>query len=361
MKYSVEANEIAGFIHFFGDVAPKREMDWIKRYPELGKTDYQKLIGLMRANKHKIAPDGIRLTDNYLYAGIEQMKTVDELKKRILAYSGNDIDKNRMNQMIDSVWPVFHSFYPQNASELNQSAKTAQEFMNQNATKPLEAIAHFYNYELPSDYTVKSYMIPTVDDQSGQLKRGGQNINKGQMEMIWFTESYLKTNPEPPYWMILHESTHALFNKSGSWDKSFDYLTDDNPLVQCFRNNPELKRTPQQSDKDAAHWILNEGLTTAFQGIFEEDVLHHHRKTLYANPVIDTMAHRMMPILRESIKTGETFGPEFMKKFEREFMDAVPEMLKLTDKSKGLISRVTNGSKENSVALATATRGKDVH
>lgn len=36
----------------------------------------------------------------------------------------------------------------------------------------------------------------------------------------------------------------------------------------------------------------------------------------------------MIPVLETAFKNGETFGPEFMKKFEKEFESAVPEIEK---------------------------------
>ena len=47
-------------------------------------------------------------------------------------------------------------------------------------------------------------------------------------------------------------------------------------------------------------------MTTAFQGIFERDVLKQKRKILYDNPVVNIMAHKMIPVLETALKNGET-------------------------------------------------------
>ena len=326
MHYSVQPNEIAGFIHFFSSTTPEQKDVWLDKYPELKETDFENLVALMAESKKKSGPS---ISDSMLHDFIDKIKILDDLKKILDDYPRKDIDINKMKQTLDSIWPIYDKFYQEQVGKLDSMSNQASTFMNQEAVKPLENVAKFYNYEIPQDYTVFTHIYPVATTETDSHQRGGRNRKSG--EFLWFSNNILKKdNPEIPYSTIFHEASHNIFSKSGEYDKALDSWDESSPVVQFFKNNPQLKLRQNVSAKDTAQGLLNEVLTTAFQGIFERDVLKQKRESLYANPVINIMAHRMIPVLETAFKNGETFGPEFMKKFEKEFEMALPEMKKET-------------------------------
>ena len=108
--------------------------------------------------------------------------------------------------------------------------------------------------------------------------------------------------------------------------------------------------------------MVDEFLTTAFQKIFARDNLEI--ESSYAQPTIAIMAQKMVGthekpgILAKALKNGETFGPEFMKKVEREFEAAIPEIkgeIVNTTSLKGLLMR---HSMDNAQTTLNRTGGK---
>ena len=324
MNFSIQPNEIAGFIHFFSSTTPEQKDVWLDKYPELKTTNFENLITLMAENKKKSGPS---ISDSMLHDFIDKINNLDDLKKVLDGYPGKDIDINKMKQTLDSIWPIYDKFYQEQASKLNSMSDQATQFMNKETVKPLENVAKFYNYKVPQDYTISTYLYPVATAEKDPHQRGGRNRKSGVF--IWFSDNLLKKdNPKVPFSTIFHEATHNIFSKSGEADKSLDYETENSPVVHFFETHPEQKHNPKDSAKGSSVWLLNETLTTAFQGIFERDILKQKRESLYANPAINIMAHRMIPVLETALKNGETFGPEFMKKFEKEFEAALPEIEK---------------------------------
>ena len=131
----------------------------------------------------------------------------------------------------------------------------------------------------------------------------------------------------PPCSFIFHEKVHGIFDESGQSAWLRNYLTNDNPIAQAMGQYPELKQSEELDNVRAAHQTIDEALTTAFQGLYEEQEAGlpiKIRDDLYkTQPTINTLAHKLIPLIKEALKNGETFGPTFMKKVETEFMSIV--------------------------------------
>ena len=103
MNFSFQANEIAGFIHFFSSTTPEQKDVWVDKYPELKKTDFENLIALMAESKKKSGPS---ISDSMLHDFIDKINSLDDLRKMLDGYPVKDIDINRIKQTLDSIWPI---------------------------------------------------------------------------------------------------------------------------------------------------------------------------------------------------------------------------------------------------------------
>ena len=364
-QYSIQPNEIAGFIalldcaDFYAQERGEKGK-WLKQFPELKNTKFEELVDYIR--------DESQFEKKYPFRKLTQLflpkiHTVDDFKKYITQFRPKEADK--INVMIDSVYPVYQKFYKNNEVKLTDIAQHTTEFLNKIAIEPLKQVWTFFNpvYH-PEKKQITVHMFPTVitgqrgtsfhvarEDQSTQEKRF---LLQEDQQWIGLGIDILKGRPSHEVGStcstIYHEKVHGLFHDSGAYQKLAVWLDSDNKIVKALEDHPELKRNPNVSDKNEAHMMINESLTSAFQGILEEKVRGKIRTVLYENHVINTMAHKVIPLLKDAMETGETFGPEFMKKFEKEFVSSIAEMQKLVHEKQmgttGLYSTLSDGKQE---------------
>jgi len=322
MHYSVQPSEIAGFVAFL-DAANFYHQEngeknaWLERLPELKQTDFEKLVDFVR--------------DENLYEAMQMLlsekNSVDDLKEFITKSLNSEIKADKINAMIDSVYPVYQKFYQDNEKTLQNTAPQVNDFLNKMALDPLKQVGHFFNPDYqPKEDKITVYMFPT-----SIIGWCGENFHTKQEDQQWIAIGTDGLDGIRPIDIggvsstIYHEKVHGLFHDSGAYKKLSEYLKGDNKIVQILKDFPELKRNPNVSDIEEAEMMVNESITSAFQEIMDEDVRGEKKEILYSNYVINKMAHKTLPLLRDALKNGETFGPEFMKKFEKEFEMAFPE------------------------------------
>ena len=205
---------------------------------------------------------------------------------------------------------------------LTKCAGQLTQAMNASPALSIEQVAQFYSYQIPADHTAIMYIYPSENPYGTNFSTPYGSIQAAG----------LRTDRpfNPPRSFIFHEKVHGIFEESGQHAWLHKYLTADNPIVRAMSRYPELKQTEVLDSAQAARQTINEALTTAFQGIYEERLQQETglplkiRDNLYeTQPAINTMAHRLIPLLKDALKTGETFGSAFMKKVEKEFMSVV--------------------------------------
>ena len=327
MHYSVQPSEIAGFVallnaaDFYAQEHGEKNA-WLEQLPDLKQTDFEKLVDFVR--------------DENLFEAMKkllsEMSSVDDLKEFITKSLNPEIKADKINAMIDSVYPVYQKFYQDNEKTLQNTAPQVNDLLNKITLDPLKQVGHFFNPDYqPKEDKITVYMFPT-----SIIGWCGENFHTKQEDQQWIAIGTDGLDGIRPIDIggvsstIYHEKVHGLFHDSGADKKLSEYLKGDNKIVQILKDFPQLKRNPNVSDIEEAEMMVNESITSAFQGILDEDVLGKKKEVLYANRVINKMAHKTLPLLREALKNGETFGPEFMKKFEKEFEMALPEMKKET-------------------------------
>ena len=327
MHYSVQPSEFAGFVSFLNTAnfyhQEKGEKNaWLERLPELKQTDFEKLVDFVR--DENLSEETKKL--------LSEMNSVDDLKEFITKSSNPKIKADKINAMIDSVYPVYQKFYQDNEKTLQNKASQVNDLLNKMALDPLKQVEHFFNPDYqPKEDKITVYMFPT-----SIIGVRGENFHTQQEDQQWIAIGIDTLDGTRPIDIggvsstIYHEKVHGLFHDSGADKKLSEYLKGDNKIVQTLKDFPQLKRNPNVSDIEEAEMMVDEAITSAFQEIMDEDVRGEKKEVLYSNYVINKMAHKTLPLLREALKNGETFGPEFMKKFEKEFEMAVPEMKKET-------------------------------
>ncbi len=193
----------------------------------------------------------------------------------------------------------------------------------------MERVAHFYKPGYHLEEQIEMYIFPNaVKGIRGQSLKN----TSGCKQWIAIGQDKLM-NPDlidegQCASILYHEKVHGVFQDTGARDWLCEYLDENNPIVKKLNENPQLKRNPNVSDKAEAGMMVDEALTSAFQGILEEQVRGHIRDVLYSNHIINIMAHKAIPLIKEALQNGETFGPGFMKKFEQEFVSSIEEMQK---------------------------------
>ena len=344
MRYSVQPNEIAGFValldaaNFYSQEHGEKSK-WLERFPELKNTKFEELVDFIR-DESQSSGKALPLR-KLLQVFLPEIRSVDDLKNYIRQSRNSNIDSVKIGEMIDSVYPVYQKFYQANEAKLKDTAKRATELLDKIAIEPLKQVSHFFNPEYqPAEKITTVHMFPTaINGWRGQNFRT-QKGDTPQEDQQWVALGADLMNGTHPIDVgcisstIYHEKVHGIFHDSGADKKLSDFLKSENKIVQMLTDFPELKRNPNVRAVNEAEMMVNETLTSAFEGILNEDVRGKEKEILYENHMINTMAHRMIPLLREAIKTGETFGPEFMKKFENEFIKAVPKMLESAHRNK---------------------------
>lgn len=322
MYYSVQPSEIAGFVallnaaDFYAQQHGEKNA-WLEQLPDLKQTDFEKLVDFVR--------------DENLFEAMKkllsEMSSVDDLKEFITKSPNPKIKADKINAMIDSVYPVYQKFYQDNEKILQNKASQVNDFLNKMALDPLKQVGHFFNPDYqPKEDKITVYMFPT-----SIIGVRGENFHTQQEDQQWIAIGIDTLDGTRPIDIgrisstIYHEKVHGLFHDSGADKKLSEYLKRDNKIVQILKDFPKLKRNPNVSDIEEAEMMVDESITSAFQEIMDEDVRGEKKEVLYSNYVINKMAHKTLPLLRDALKNGETFGPEFMKKFEKEFEMAFPE------------------------------------
>lgn len=336
MHYSVQPNEIAGFISLlnaadFYSQEKGEKSKWLERLPELKQTDFEKLIDFIR-DKNLSTGKFIPLMQTHL----NEMNSVDDLKEFITKFPTSEMKFNKINAMIDSVYPVYQKFYQDNERILQNTASKVNDLLNKIALNPLKQVERFFNseYQLKED-KITVYMFPTAINGYR-----GQDFPIQQDDQQWIALGADMLDGTRPIdiggisSIIYHEKVHDLFHDLGADEKLSEYLKGNNKMVQILKELPQLKRNPNISEIDEAEMMINESITSAFEGMLNEDVRGKGKDILYENHVINKMAHKTIPLLRQALKNGGTFGHEFLKKFEKEFEAAVPEVLQQITKKK---------------------------
>ena len=342
-SYFVQPNEMAGFVFlldagdFYAQEKEKNEKNrWLTLFPELKKTKFEELIDFFQKEKETAkSTKHISLMDAFKKL-IPHIQSLEDLKKIIAKSPNSNFNPEKINAIIQPVFEIYHRFYSANEDKLNNFAKLSTNTLNDKTVEFLSKAGRFFNpkyqpkmfttYVFPSSvsgvrgqsfHTVaKDFITSTEDKQSLAI---GSNVLDGTAKMgnglIFST--------------IFHETIHGLFEDSGARGVMSKYLPPDNPIVKTLETFPELKRNPNVSDKNEAEMMINEAITCAFQGILEKEKRPDGiRENLYSHPVINIMAHKTIPLLKDAMETGETFGPDFMKKFEKEFISSMDEMQK---------------------------------
>ena len=333
MKYSVRPNEIAGFISLldaanFYSQEKGEKSKWLENLPELKQTDFEKLVDFVR--EESLSTGKFIPLRRAMQVFLNKMNSVDDLKEFITRSPNPEIKADKINSMIDSVYPVYQKFYRANEKILQNTAPQVNDLLNKIALDPLKQVEHFFNPDYQSiEDKITVYMFPNF--LNGHR---GQNFHTQQEDQQWIALGADMLDGTRPIDIgkisstIYHEKVHGLFHDSKADKKLSEYLKGDNKIVQILRDFPQLKRNPNVSETAEAEMMVNEAITSAFEGILNEDVRGKKKEVLYENHVINKMAHKTIPLLREALKNGETFGPAFLKKFEKEFETAVPEIEK---------------------------------
>ena len=118
MRYSVQQSEIAGFIALldaanFYSQEKNEKGKWLERFPALKETEFEALVDYIRDESHTAKGHPLRrLTQMFL----PQIHTLDDFKRSIELFRPAEADK--INTMIDSVYPVYQKFYKENEQKV---------------------------------------------------------------------------------------------------------------------------------------------------------------------------------------------------------------------------------------------------
>ncbi len=301
VHYSVQPSEIMGFFNML-TANDRQQARWKEAIPELKEIDFKGLTGFISQNDilnedffKKINLPNYSLT---AFAQLFQEKHKNSLK---VAYAG------------------YHSFYEN--SGIEKYANKIEEEINRVGKDSFEKMAQFYG--LKGDISTIAYALPSIDGR-GSCSLSGQ---KKSFQLLTLKMPIDKdTDINKDISKLFHETAHGVLEDSGSEKILKDYFGQNNLITDLMEKNPELKRY----ETDSAQTMVDEFLTTAFQKIFTRNKLG--LESSYAQPTIAIMASKIVGtpdkpgILASSLKNGETFGPEFMKKLEEEFEKAVPEI-----------------------------------
>lgn len=338
--YSVQPNEMAGLIALldcadFYSKEKKEKEGWLELLPQLKDTDFSRLADCMQTEKQRARNKSKIFSIHELQRRLAEIHSVDDLKEIIKKSPFLDVKPEEIGKMIDSVYPIYHQFFHQYAPLLKEKGEEIAGVLNEHAQDSLERVAHFYKPGYHLEEQIEMYIFPNA------IKGlRGQNLKNtsGCKQWIAIGQDRLM-NPDSIdkgqcASLLYHEKVHGVFQDTGARDWLREYLNEDNPIVKKLNENPELKRNPNVSDESEAGMMVDEALTSAFQGILEEQVRGHVPDVLYSNHVINIMAHRAIPLVKEALKSGETFGPGFMEKFEQEFVSSLEEMKEQVHKQK---------------------------
>lgn len=303
MKYSVQPNEMMGFFNMLTANSRQQEV-WEKTIPELKEIDFKELISFISQN---------------------DILNVDFFKQINLSnYSFKDFTQlfqGKHKNTLEAAYTAYHSFYEK--SGIKEYAEKIEQEINAVGKDSLKKMAQFYG--LNGNHNTIAYAVPSVDG-SGSCSLSGQEKSFQLLTLKMPINE--NTDIKKDVSKLFHETAHGVLEDSGSEKILESHFGKHNIITDLMKKHPELKR----HKTDSAQLMTDEFLTTAFQKIFARDSLGI--ESSYAQPTIAIMAQKMVGtsekpgILAEALKNGETFGPEFMKKIEKEFESAVPEMEK---------------------------------
>lgn len=300
MHYSVQPSEIMGFFNML-TANYRQQASWKETIPELKEIDFKGLTDFISQN---------------------DILNEDFFKKINLPnYSLTDFAQlfQEHKNSLEGAYAAYHSFYKN--SGIEEYANKIEEKINRVGKDSFEKMAQFYG--LKGDHSTIAYAVPSIDG-SRSCSLSGQ---KKSFQLLTLKMPIDKnTNIEKDISKLFHETAHGVLEDSGSEKILKDYFKQHNLVPELLEKYPKLKRHPT----DSAQIMFDEFLTTAFQKIFAREKLGI--KSSYAQPTIAIMASKIVGtpekpgILASRLKNGETFGPEFMKKFEKEFQSAIPKI-----------------------------------
>ena len=282
----------------------RQQEGWKTTIPKLNDIDFKGLVEFVSKNDilnvdffKKIDPKNYSLKDFENFFGKKYIDTLEEAYK------------------------AYHSFCEK--SGIKKYAKRIEEKINSLGQSSFQKMAQFYQLENEGNHTATAYVLASIDG-SGSCSLSG----KEKTFQLLTIKVPIDTNTDikKDVSKLFHETAHGILEDSGSEKVLKRYLELNPELFQLFQNHPQLKR----HKTDDVQLMIDECLTTAFQKMFARDNLEI--ESSYAQSTIAVMAQRMVGtperpgILVKALKNGETFGPGFMKKFEKEFEIAVPEI-----------------------------------
>ena len=313
-----------GFFNMLTANSRQQEV-WEKAIPELKEIDFKELIAFISQN---------------------DILNVDFFKQTNLSnYSLRDFTQlfqGKHKNTLEAAYTAYHSFYEK--SGIKEYAEKIEQEINAVGKYSLKKMAQFYG--LNGNHNTIAYAVPSVDG-SGSCSLSGQEKSFQLLTLKMPINE--NTDIKKDVSKLFHETAHGILEDSGSEKLLKKYFKLNPTLSQLFQKHPILKR----HETDDASLMVDEFLTTAFQKMFARDTLKI--ESSYRQPTIAVMAQKMVGtsekpgILAEALKNGETFGPEFLKKLEKEFESAIPEIEKeitQTKKSVHILSTLSNGKED---------------
>jgi len=303
MHYSVQPSEIMGFFNML--TANDRQQErWKETIPELEVMGFEELITFISQN-------------NIL--NVDFFKQIDPSNYSLRDFTQLFPEKHK--KMLETTYTAYHSFYEKSA--VKEYTEKIEQEINAVGQDSFEKMAQFYG--LKGDHSTIAYTVPSVDG-SGSCSLSGQEKSFQLLTLKMPIDE--NTNIKKDVSKLFHETAHGVLEDSGSEKILKDYFKQHNPVTDLVEKYPELKR----HKTDSAQIMVDEFLTTAFQKIFARENLRI--ESSYAQPTIAMMASKMVGthdkpgILAIALKNGHIFSLEFMKKLEKEFQSAIPEIKK---------------------------------
>ena len=326
MKYSVQSNEMMGFLNMLTANDRQQKM-WKTEIPDLNGIDFNGLVEFISKNN-------ILNTDFF--------KKIDPRN-----YSLRDFEKaipKKYKKFLEIAYKAYHSFYEKSGVE--KYARQIEEKINSLEQESFQQMARFYSLKNANNHTTTAYALASIDG-SGSCSLSGQEKTFQLLTVKIPVDENMDIKKDIS--KLFHETAHGILEDSGSEKVLKEYFELNPGLSQFFQKYPILKR----HETDNASLMVDEFLTTAFQKMFARDTLEI--ESSYRQPTIAAMAKKMVGspekpgILAEALKNGETFGSEFLKKLEKEFELAIPEIEKeitQTKESTHIFSTLLNGQED---------------
>ncbi|MBP5343994.1 MAG: hypothetical protein J6Y85_02845 [Alphaproteobacteria bacterium] len=318
MQYTVKSSEIMGFLGFIMDA--KQEMK--------GDALYELRVLLQDIDKGTAQQGHQTLSSTLLYH-VPELNSVLDIQNLVVSYCKTDVENaGKLNELIQSTYLDYQKIYAVKSELLTTYAQNITALLNQKngAIAALKNVGQFYGWHVEPDHEMLGYVYPSSESGGSSLSQ-----ENGTFQVVGVRpDQYDLTDPQRQHNQLatwFHESVHGVFEESGAEKTLLAYLKQPgNRLVQYMVDHPEFRRKPQENPLESARALIDESLTTAFQGLFEREKLGGDRPVLYQNPVFDFMAHKMMEVLPEQIKAGKVFDINFIAQFEKEFLNPIAQV-----------------------------------